>query len=108
MKKIVSVLDIVTALLKKHPHLRDSDEKLMANVWYQFVSRDDNFEVRRMTAMQLLEELSKGNMPSYESISRCRRKIQEKEESLRGELWDKRHNRAKSIQQDIHNMEVST
>ncbi|HIJ12067.1 TPA: hypothetical protein HA278_08480 [Candidatus Woesearchaeota archaeon] len=108
MKKIMNVLDIVTALLKKHSHLRDSDEKLMANVWFQFVSKDDAFEVKRMTAMQLLEELSRGNLPSYESISRCRRKVQEQNEGLRGELWDKRHQRAETIKQNIPAMETST
>jgi len=45
--------------------------------------------------------LAEGKLPSYESISRCRRKIQEKNPHLRGEKWNERHGRAKEIRREI-------
>ena len=50
---------------------------------------------------EILHMLASHKLPSYESISRCRRKIQEKKPHLRGEKWDKRHGRAKEIRREI-------
>jgi hypothetical protein len=45
--------------------------------------------------------LARKELPSYESISRCRRKIQEIKPHLRGEKWTSRHKRAKNIRKEI-------
>ena len=45
--------------------------------------------------------LANHKLPSYESISRCRRKIQEKNPHLRGEKWNERHGRASKIRKEI-------
>jgi hypothetical protein len=95
MKKI---LNRVVNLLTKHPQLRDDDARLTANIWYQ---NTDN--IKNMDAVELLTHLADGNLPSYESISRCRRKIQEEKPELRGKKWDKRHSKKlqKQIKDDI-------
>jgi hypothetical protein len=96
MKKLFSMIDEVKKLLTKYPSLRDNDDKLMANIWCNRIDNLDN-----ETATNVLIMLAKRKLPSYESISRCRRKIQEKNPHLRGEKWNERHGRAKEIRREI-------
>jgi len=35
IKEIKSVKKVVIELLTEHPHLRDDDNKLIANIWYK-------------------------------------------------------------------------
>ena len=95
-QKMSNILDKVINLLNKHPQLRDSDDKLTATIWYHHI---DN--VKSITGMQLLHKFAKGDLPSYESISRCRRKVQEEKPELRGKQWEKRHQ--KNIQNKVKN-----
>jgi polysaccharide pyruvyl transferase WcaK-like protein len=98
MKKLFSVMKEVETYLNKYPLLRDNDEKLMANIWWKHVS----FNIgENASGKALLSMLAEGKLPSYESISRCRRKIQEKKPHLRGEKWNERHGRAKEIRREI-------
>jgi len=98
MKKLFSVMKEVETYLNKYPLLRDNDEKLMANIWWEHVS----FNIgENASGKALLSMLAEGKLPSYESISRCRRKIQEKNPHLRGEKWNERHGRAKEIRREI-------
>lgn len=104
MKKLFSVLDEVEKFLTTHPTLRDNDEKLMANIWYNYIGTthpNANHESTKITANQLLKKLADGELPSYESISRCRRKLQEECPNLRGEKWYERHKRADNIRREI-------
>ena len=80
MKKIFSVLKQVTFFLAKYPPLRDNDERLMANIWWKFLGES---EIDNMSARDILKRLAKGDLPSYESISRCRHKRQK---SVKNEL----------------------
>ena len=90
MKKIFSVLEEVREFLIKHPVLRDSDERLMANIWAKHLG-DPSY----VNGDDILKMLANKELPSYESISRCRRKIQQSTPHLRGEKWEERHKRAK-------------
>ena len=96
MKKLFSMIDEIKKLLTKYPSLRDNDDKLMANIW---CNRIDNLDTT--TATTVLTMLAGRKLPSYESISRCRRKIQETKPHLRGEKWIERHKRAKTIKKEI-------
>jgi len=98
MKKIFSVMDEVEKMLLLYPGLRDNDERLMANLWYKFIGDDT---LTYTSGFNVLSMLSKGKLPSYESISRCRRKIQELKPKLRGEKWTERQKRAKKIKKEI-------
>ena len=102
-QKMFKVLDVVKLLLVKHPHLRDDDEKLMATIWFKYMDK----QLENMSAFDLLKTLSNGNLPSYESISRCRRKIQEECHELRGEKWGKRHKSQENVKEDLKNVEVA-
>ena len=96
MKKIFSVLNEVKDFLIKHPALRDSDERLMANIWGKYLG-DPSY----VNGNDILKMLANKELPSYESISRCRRKIQQATPHLRGEKWDERHKRSKKIRKEI-------
>ena len=98
MKQLFSVIDEVEKFLTKYPVLRDNDEKLMANTWGIYIGEKD---LNDMSAEDLLSALSHGTLPSYESISRCRRKLQEECPNLRGEKWYERHKRADNIRKEI-------
>ena len=86
-KKIFVLLDEVEQFLNDHKVLRDSDERLMANIWAKYIGIDS---VKFLDATDILKMLSKGELPSYESISRCRRKLQEEFPNLRGDKWEHR------------------
>jgi hypothetical protein len=101
---LFSVQDTITTLLVKYPHLRDNDEKLMATVWWRYIDNEFATNIDDMTGMDFLKLLSDGTLPSYESISRCRRKVQENDESLRGRLWDKRHKAEKKVIKELNDI----
>ena len=96
MKKLFSVIDEVEKFLTKYPVLRDDDERLMANIWNAHIGNLEDIDGK-----EVLHMLANHELPSYESISRCRRKIQEIYPHLRGEKWEQRHKRAKTIKKEI-------
>ena len=96
MKKLFSVIDDVELFLTKYPSLRDDDERLMANIWHSHIGNLEDVD-----AKEILHMLANHELPSYESISRCRRKLQEECPNLRGEKWYERHKRANIIKQEI-------
>ena len=91
-----NMLNKVVNLLTKHPSLRDSDERLAANIWYNNIKNVDEID-----AITLLSRFAEGKLPSYESISRCRRKLQEEKPELRGKKWEKRHSKQRVIKEQI-------
>tara|TARA_Y100001951_G_scaffold79740_1_gene67616 strand:- start:345 stop:665 length:321 start_codon:yes stop_codon:yes gene_type:complete len=103
-QKMLNILPSVKRLLTKIPRLRDSDERLMATMWFKHIGED---KVKDLTAINLLQKLSDGQLPSYESISRCRRKIQEEIPELRGEKWKERHDAEEAVKAEIKQMEIS-
>ena len=101
---IKGVRDTVTKLLAEKPHLRDDDEKLLANVYWQRI----NLTLAHKISLEMLEgiklflkEVADGNMPNYQSISRCRRKLQELDPSLRGKLYEKRHEATSFVKDEL-------
>ena len=96
MKELFSMYDEVKKLLTKYPPLRDNDERLMTNIWWNHIPNVEN-----MNGRELLTMIAKRKLPSFLSVSRCRRKIQEKLPWLRGEKWDARHKRAENIRKEI-------
>ena len=96
MKKLFSTVDDVKQFLTKYPLLRDDDERLMANIWNAHIGNLEDIDGK-----EILHMLANHRLPSYESISRCRRKIQEIYPHLRGEKWEQRHKRAEIIKKEI-------
>ena len=74
----------VRALLEQKPETRDDDKKLMANLWAMMVGID-NMKVN--SGLWLLRQYVNGDLPNPDSITRCRRKLQEEFPHLRGERY---------------------
>ncbi len=81
----MTIYNLVKQLLEDLPTLRDNDKLLIWKVWYQIglVGEDGITLFNYMKA------------PSTESIRRCRQKIQEVHEELRGLNYTKRQKLAK-------------
>jgi len=76
------LMNRVESILRDHPNARDSDERV---VWY-YVARYYG-DPSELSAQDLLTAMHLRNIPRFEYISRARRKVQEKQEGLRGETY---------------------
>lgn len=74
--KLNELEKVVTYYLERWDYLRNDDFKLAACVYQNYA------KTREITAHEFLWNHSKYNVPSFESITRCRRKIQEKRPEL--------------------------
>lgn len=90
--------DEVKAILTKYPQTRDDDMLLYGQYLFQSqkVGKEETF-------FKVLASATKRNLPSYESITRARRKVQEKEPSLRGKKYGQR----KKTEQEYHDYYMS-
>lgn len=96
------VKDRVRLLLEKHPHLRDNDYKLYAT----FIA----FEIggiqmlKEISGYTLLTDIADGKYTHFESVRRCRAKLQEQDEKLRGEVYAKRKRGGEDTSKTISNL----
>ena len=72
LKQLIKVQDSVKLLLETYPKLRDNDVRLVASYYYNNIAN-----INQMSAIELLEVMVNGNLPSPDTITRARRKIQE-------------------------------
>ena len=76
--KIKDLESRVKAILIKDPATRASDDLL-----YISVISEMGFDMRSVTAREFLLTYRELKLPSIESVGRCRRKVQEENESLK-------------------------
>lgn len=79
----------VKHLLETVPSLRDSDERLVANIW---VSEARELDISSMWTF--CEKYSKGFITTADTITRARRHIQQLHPELRGASWEARQKKA--------------
>ena len=96
LKEMVGIKPKVKHLLVNFPHLRDDDNKLIANIWYNEVDCTD------ISASTFLKFFSDGILTSPESIRRMRQKLQEENEELRGKNYKLRHKEKDTIRKNIN------
>lgn len=100
--KTSKIKDTVTKLLTIYPVLRDDDARLVVNVWNeQLKKRGINLNTK--PASEILYIIANGSLNSSESITRCRRKLQEINVDLRGVKWLERHEAEKETIEDLKN-----
>ena len=102
--KIKNVKKKVSEVLREHPHTRDSDMALLAIIWNEQLGGKDKTE--NMTAFELLCLLSRKELSNPVSLWRCRQKIQEENEDLRGEKWKARQEHSKNVVEEIRNWDA--
>lgn len=94
--------DKVKSLLVQFPHLRDSDERLIATYWMKEAGSKDALD--SMSATQFLLNFVSGAYTNPESIRRVRQKIQEENEELRGKSYYKRQKLEINVRSEIRNL----
>ena len=94
-EKIFKIAPSVAKILKKNVKSRDDDNLLMCLVWESQKIKP----YTRFTAFK--RNLVKGNFATPETITRCRRKLQEKHVELRGDNYAERHNEEEKVRNQI-------
>tara|TARA_R100000655_G_scaffold40612_4_gene76404 strand:+ start:175 stop:462 length:288 start_codon:yes stop_codon:yes gene_type:complete len=94
MKKL-PIKEIVYNLLVKNGNLRDNDNKLVVEVWRE------EFSAYNIT-YSFFNAYSEGKITPADTITRCRRKIQQEIPALRGAKYEARHKRAEFIRKTIN------
>lgn len=80
--------ELVKSIMEKYPDTRDDDMRLYAIVVHQ------RTRLKPDTAFyEAMYNHSRYDLPSYESVTRARRKVQEQEEALRGKKYNDRKKR---------------
>ena len=96
-----NIQNVVEKALINYEDCKDSDNFLVARIWYDTLQ-----EPLRSQCLPLLKLIAKGKLPSFESVSRCRRKLQEIHPDLRGSKYEKRHLRAEEVKQSLVEMDA--
>ena len=102
--KIKNVKKKVTEVLERHPQSRDNDMSLLAIVWNDELGGKDATDT--MSAFELLCLLSRKEISNPVSLWRCRQKVQEENESLRGGKWKARQEHSKNVVEEIRSWDV--
>lgn len=99
LKQILKVQEQVQILLETYPKLRDNDVRLVASYYYNNISN-----INQMSAIDFLQIMVNGNLPSPDTITRARRKLQEKHPELRGVNYVERQKLEKQVRQEINKL----
>ena len=89
--------DIVKQILTEHPSTRNHDVPLFQKVFLQYGVKTDMVSYDYVCNKILSKEI-----PSHESIRRSRQKLQEHNPGLRGSSWNKRHDIANEVREQIN------
>ena len=81
--------EIIKTLLEQSPQLRDSDAKLKSRFWTNEL-KTRGIDTKQITAHEFLIMLSQNKLHNAEGLTRMRRKVQEENEHLRGDLYKER------------------
>ena len=93
----INIKVLVTQLLEEYMDARSCDAVLMCAVYHQI-----NPRINSITFTYFWKQISLGELPSPESISRARRKIQEECEHLQGANHGKRQAHGETIRYEIN------
>jgi hypothetical protein len=100
---IKSVQYRVKLLLINYPRLRDSDEKLIANIWADDVSNKQK-KIEELTAKDFILLFTQKCLTHPESIRRVRQSLQAKYKDLRGHLYNLRLNNQENVKADLNDV----
>lgn len=79
----------VHAILNENPEARDNDRLLLVEIWVR--------ESAPHHTLDFFRELLNGKIAFPDTVTRIRRKLQEKHEDLRGKKWKSRHYKEKDV-----------
>tara|TARA_R100001460_G_scaffold107905_2_gene157532 strand:- start:9006 stop:9365 length:360 start_codon:yes stop_codon:yes gene_type:complete len=81
--------DEIKKLLTNDKRLRDSDSKLIARFWTNELEKK-GMDTNKMSAYEFLCMFAQSKLHNVEGLTRMRRKVQEENVELRGELYKER------------------
>ena len=90
-----NIQEMVQKSLQNDVRARDNDMRLTALIWHKELG------VLRDKCMPLLELMAYNKVTNFESISRCRRKLQELHPDLRGDKYKARHDKQQEMKDDL-------
>jgi hypothetical protein len=99
--KINPTKDRVKLLLEHNEHLRDSDDKLVASIWLIDINKL-RYNAKDLNSFDFMKLYSEGKLTSADSITRCRRKLQEEHVHLRGETYKERQGKQNKVIEDLN------
>ena len=101
IKKIKNREFIVKDILTRYPKTRDNDSLLISYVWVQQAGGKEY--VKDLSFRDFILDFIDKRFAEPSGITRCRRKLQEHDPELRGELYEKRHKRVQSVKEELKN-----
>ena len=103
IREMSLVKDRVKALLVKHPHLRDDDNKLIATIWkFQLIKMD--LDPNTTPTYNFFSLYSQRKLINAETIRRVRQKIQEENPELKGTVNEARQEQGEEVRKQIKNL----
>lgn len=109
--KISKEIERVERILLSDNKSRDSDLRLLAVIWYEQIilrwgsAQTDQEKDEIQSIIRFLELFQDGELANPETVMRCRRKLQQHNESLRGLRYEQRNKDAKSVRQEMLKLE---
>ena len=96
----------VSDLLTKKKETRDNDFYVMYWIWKEEfeksdITKDLNLEFDKTNVVSLLSLLKDKHLSHPSAVMRARRKVQESDPKLRGELWHARHDEEEQVKKDL-------
>tara|TARA_R100000541_G_scaffold59193_1_gene72227 strand:- start:37 stop:342 length:306 start_codon:yes stop_codon:yes gene_type:complete len=89
----------IELMLRRYPELRDNDNRLYVNI---IINLDSVLTNENTNVKYLLSNMASGKYPAFESVTRARRKVQEKHKELRGSKYFKRKDLEKKVREFIN------
>jgi hypothetical protein len=86
----------VLRYLTERPATRDDDRLL-----YRMIV-EESLKGKKKGMEIVLDAIEKGEVPHFESVRRCRQKLQEHCKNLRGNLYHNRHKNEKYVQEQLY------
>ena len=78
--------EVVKQLLIDKPHLRDSDNKLIATYWFNEL-KEKQIDANKINGLEFMQMFANSKLTNIKTIERMRRKLQEESPELRGKLY---------------------
>lgn len=100
IREMSLVKDRVKYLLAAWPHLRNNDNKLIANIWNQDLLKMGHNNAT-LSASNFLALYATGQLSNAETIRRVRQKIQEENPELRGTAYSERQKQGEEVRKEI-------
>jgi hypothetical protein len=81
--------EVVKQLLIDKPHLRDSDNKLIATYWFNEL-KEKQIDPNKINGLEFMQMFASNKLTNIKTIERMRRKLQEECPELRGKAYELR------------------